>query len=135
MKEDEIHKALWIYYGVVIEERRYAEMQKIRLFTSSIMCMALLLTYMGFVMSQTDKIVFSSNWITIGIVFIGIILFLFFISFIGYFLSMRIYNKNLFNVARVIERIQQDILFDKIKTQEELQERFEAVHLFYSKRE
>jgi ACR3 family arsenite efflux pump ArsB len=129
MKDDEINKALWEYYRVVTEEAKNVGTQKIRVFTSSIMCMALFLTFIGLLMTQTDKIVFSFNLITIGIVVIGIILFLFFLSFMGYYLFLRIHNNNIFVAAMKIEKLQRDILFEKI-SQEELQERFELVYPF-----
>ncbi len=124
MKKEEINKALWEYYRVILEHCKVVGTQKIKIFVSSIMCMALFSTFTGLLMSQKDKIVLSFNLITIGILVVGIILFLFFISFLGYYLLLRIHLNNLFAIGVKIEELQRDILFDKIN-QEELQERLE----------
>ena len=129
MKEDEINKALGEYYRVVTEEAKNVGTQKIRVFTSSIMCMALFLTFMGLLITQMDKMVFSFNLITRCIVVIGSILFLFFISFMSYYLFLRILNNNIFAAAMEIEKLQREILF-KEPNLEYLQERFEKIHPF-----
>jgi hypothetical protein len=66
--------------------------------------------------------------VTMGIVVFGLILFLFFISLLGYYLFLRIHSYNLFNIGKRIEQLQRDILFDKIQSQEELEKRFEEVY-------
>ena len=96
---------------------------------TSIMSAGLFITFTGLLITQKGKITFSFNWITIAIVIIGIILFLFFISSVGYYLYLRIHLHNIFDIAMKIEELQRDILFDKV-SQEELEKRFEEVCLF-----
>lgn len=76
-----------------------------------------------------DKKLMQINLITLGIVFIGFILFSFFISFLGYYLFLRIHTNNMFAAAIRIEELQRDLLFGNI-SQEMLQERFEKVYPF-----
>jgi hypothetical protein len=149
MKEEEINRALWEYYKVISEQAGIVGGQKVRLFISTIMCLALFSTYTGLIVTLKDKIFFSFNLVTMGIVVFGIILFLFFISLLGYYLFLRIHSYNLFDIGKRIEQLQRDILFDKIETQEDLEKKFEKIYpclnawnykiklknLFYSKRE
>ena len=128
MKEDEINKALWEYYKVISVHAGIVGGQKVRLFISTIMCLALFSTYTGLIVTLKDKIFFSFNLVTMGIVVFGLILFLFFISLLGYYLFLRIHSYSLFNIGKRIEQLQRDILFDKIISQEELEERFEEVY-------
>jgi hypothetical protein len=73
MKEDEINKALWEYYKVISEHAGIVGGQKVRLFISTIMCLALFSTYTGLIVTLKDKIFFSFNLVTIGIVVFGLI--------------------------------------------------------------
>ena len=83
MEKDEINKALWEYYRVLSEQCGVVGAHMIRLFVSTIMCLALFLTFTGLIVSLKDEIFFSLNLVTIGIVVFGIILFLIFISLLG----------------------------------------------------
>jgi hypothetical protein len=128
MKKDDINKALWEYYRVTSEQCIAVGRFVHQSLAVSIMSTGLFITFMGLLMTQKDKII-SSNWITIGIVIVAIILFLLFISSVGYYLYLRIHLHNIFDIAMKIEKLQRDILFDKV-SQEELEKRFEEVCLF-----
>ena len=128
MKKDDINKALWEYYRVTSEQCIAVGTFVHQSLAVSIMSTGLFITFMGLLMTQKDKII-SSNWITIGIVIVAIILFLLFISSVGYYLYLRIHLHNIFDIAMKIEELQRDILFDKV-SQEELEKRFEEVCLF-----
>ena len=128
MKKDDINKALGEYYRVTSEQCIAVGTFVHHSLTVSIMSTGLFITFMGLLMTQKGKII-SSNWITIGIVIVAIILFLLFISSVGYYLYLRIHLHNIFDIAMKIEELQRDILFDKV-SQEELEKRFEEVCLF-----
>ena len=125
MKKDDINKALWEYYRVTSEQCIAVGRFVHQSLAVSIMSTGLFITFMGLLMTQKDKII-SSNWITIGIVIVAIILFLLFISSVGYYLYLRIHMHNIFGIAMNIEELQRDILFDKV-SQEKLEKRFEEV--------
>ena len=125
MKKDDINKALWEYYRVTSEQCIAVGRFVHQSLAVSIMSTGLFITFMGLLMTQKGKII-SSNWITIGIVFVAIILFLLFISSVGYYLYLRIHLHNIFGIAMDIEELQRDILFDNV-SQEKLEKRFEAV--------
>ena len=131
MKKDDINKVLWEYYRAIVEHCGIVGTQKIKLFGSTIISMAPLLSFIGLLITQWDRIIHNvspyRNLIFIGILFIGFILSLFFILFFGYYLLLRIHLNNLFAIGTKIEELQRDILFDKIN-QEELEERFEKVY-------
>jgi len=125
MKRDEVNKALWEYYRTLSEHSIHVGTQLHRSLSLSITCMALFLTFTGFLITQ--KITLSFNLVTIGIVVIGFVLFLLFISSVGYYLYLRIHMHNIFGTAMKVEELQRDILFDRI-SQEELETRFEEVY-------
>ena len=125
MKKDDINKALGEYYRVTSEQCIAVGTFVHHSLTVSIMSTGLFITFMGLLMTQKGKII-SSNWITIGIVIVAIILFLLFISSVGYYLYLRIHMHNIFGIAMNIEELQRDILFDKV-SQEKLEQRFEEV--------
>jgi hypothetical protein len=125
MNKDDINKALGEYYRVTSEQCIAVGTFVHHSLTVSIMSTGLFITFMGLLMTQKDKTI-SSNWITIGIVIVAIILFLLFISSVGYYLYLRIHMHNIFGIAMNIEELQRDILFDKV-SQEKLEKRFEEV--------
>lgn len=129
MKNEDINKALWEYYRVTSEQCIAVGTFVHRSLATSIMSAGLFITFTGLLITQKDKIIFSFNWISIGTVIIGFVLFLFFISSVGYYLYLRIHLHNIFDIAMKIEELQRDILFDKV-SQEELEKRFEEVCLF-----
>ena len=126
MKKDELNETLREYHRVVAEGCNTVGTQMHRSIASGIMCLAVFLTFIGGLMTQLDEIILSFNLITVGIAVIGIILFLVFISCIGYYFFLRIHLHNISGTARDIEKLQQDILFEKI-SQEDLEKRFEEV--------
>ena len=128
MKKDDINKVLGEYYRVTSEQCIAVGTFLHHSLAVSILSTGLFITFMGLLMTQKDKII-SSNWIIIGIVIVAIILFLLFISSVGYYLYLRIHLHNIFDIAMNIEELQRDILFDKV-SQEKLEKRFEEVCLF-----
>ena len=124
MKKDDINKALGEYYRVTSEQCIAVGTFVHHSLTVSIMSTGLFITFMGLLMTQKGKII-SSNWITIGIVIVAIILFLLFISSVGYYLYLRIHMHNIFGIAMNIEELQRDILFDKV-SQEKLEKECRA---------
>ena len=130
MKKDDINKALGEYYRVTSEQCIAVGTFVHQSLAVSITSTGLFITFMGLLMTQKDKIIFSfTDWITIGMVIVAIILFLLFISSVGYYLYLRIHLHNMFDIAMKIEELQRDILFDKV-SQEELEKRFEEACLF-----
>ena len=129
MKKDDLNKALSGYYRALLESSIVTGTVMHRDLSLSIMCMALFLTFTGLMLTQKDKMILSSNLVIIGIIIIVVILFLFFILSVGYYLYLRIHLHNIFAALMKIEKLQRDILFDKI-SQDELEKRFEEVYPF-----
>ncbi len=129
MKEDEIKKALWEYYRVATEACSVVGTQMIKLIISTIMVVAAFLTFIGLILTQIDKISFSFNFITIGIIIIGVTLFLIFILLPGYVIFMKMHQINLAEITMNIEKLQRDMLFEKID-ETELKERFQKIYPF-----
>ena len=128
MKEDEIKKALWEYYRVATEACSVVGTQMIKLIISTIMVAAAFLTFVGLILTQIDKIS-SSFIITIGIIIIGVTLFLIFILLTSYVIFMKMHQINLAEIAMNIEKLQRDMLFEKID-ETELKERFQKIYPF-----
>lgn len=127
MKEDEIKKALWEYYRVVTEESRIVGTARIKMVISTITAIAAFLTFIGLILTQIDKIIFSFNLVTIGISVIGATLFFIFILFISYLIFLKMHGINLYEIAMNIEKLQRDILFEKID-ETDLKEKFQKIY-------
>ena len=123
MEKNEVNKALAEYYRLTIEHCEALGVGMRRSFTESIMSAGLFLTLLGLLISQKITLSF---WMTIGMVIIGIVLFLFFIASVGEYFYLQIHLHNMFDLAVEIEDLQQDILFDKVRGGE-LEKRFEEV--------
>ncbi len=131
MKEDELNEVLRGYYRASVENAKITGTLMHRAITSSIMCIAIFLTFTGLLMTQLAKMTFSYNLITVGIAVIGVILFLLFILSTGYYFALRIHMHNIFGTIMEIEKLQHDILFDEIR-QEEIEKRFQNIYPFLS---
>jgi len=127
MKEDEIKKALWEYYRVATEACAVVGTVRVKMIISTITAIAAFLTFIGLILTQIDKIIFSFNLITIGIIVIGATLFFTFILFIGYLMFLKMHGINLYEIAMNIEKLQRDMLFKKIG-ETELKERFQKIY-------
>ena len=127
MKEDEIKKALWEYYRVATEDSRVVGTIVIRLAISAVMAISVLLTFIVLILTQVDKIVFAFNLVTIGIIVIGAMLSLIFILLAGYTIFMKVHGINIAETVMNIEKLQRDMLFEKID-ETELKERFQKIY-------
>lgn len=77
IENDELRQLLIEIYKVTTEESRMVGTQKIQVFTSNILCMAVLLSFIGLALTQYEKII-DSNLVIIGLFIVGFILFYFF---------------------------------------------------------
>ena len=127
MKEDEINRALWEYYRTATEESRVTGTLRIKMVVSTIMVIAVFLTFVGLILTQIDKIIFSFNLITIGIIVIGITIFMIFILFTGYLIFSKMLGVKFDEIAMNIEKLQRDMLFGKID-ETEIKERFQKIY-------
>ena len=94
MEEDAIKIALYEYYRVATEESRVTGTLRIKMFVSTFTVMAVFITYLGTIITQIDKIVFSFNLITIGLIIIGAAIIMMFVLFIGYTIFKDAWNKH-----------------------------------------
>ena len=113
-----LNRILFELYRVTTEESRAVGAQKVQVFVSSIVCIAVFLTFMGLVITQFDKVVSSFSFAIIGFVIIGIIILLFLISFVGYHIILRNIGQKLASTAMSIEKLQQDVILGKIEPEE-----------------
>jgi len=127
VKKEDANKALWDYYKILSEQCIHVGTQLHQSLSLSITCMMLFLTFTGLLITQ--KVNFSFNLVTIGIAIIDFVIFLFFISSVGYYLHLRIHLHNIFGTVMKMEELQRDILFDKV-SEDELEMRFEGVYPF-----
>ena len=127
MKEDEINRALWEYYRTVTEEARATGTARIKIVVSTVMVIAVFLTFIGLILTQIDKM--------IGIIIIGIVIFIIFILFTGYLIFLNhIFELKFNEIAMNIEKLQRDMLFGKID-ETEMKERFQKIYPYLNKYE
>ena len=127
MEEDAIKIALYEYYRVATEESRVTGTLRIKMFVSTFTVMAVFITYLGTIITQIDKIVFSFNLITIGLIIIGAAIIMMFVLFIGYLIFLKMLGINIDEIVMNIEKLQRDMLFEKIE-EAELKERFQKIY-------
>ena len=95
MEEDTIKKALCEYYRVATEESRVTGTLRIKMFVSSFTVIAVFIAYLGTIITQIDKIAFSFNLITIGLIIIGAAIIMMFVLFMGYLIFLKMLGINI----------------------------------------